>query len=276
MNFRLWERLRDWLLLFLLLALSVGVMLARNVPLVRTVRAASLETTAWVEARFAWAGRYLSALEENELLREENISLASEVARSREATIENERLRALIAFRDSTDYRLLAARIVDRDVTDQQNFLTIDVGAADSVAVGMAVVDDRGIIGKVVEVTPSYALVMSYLHTDFRMPAKILPLGTTGSVGWDGERRDRLLMEFVSRTEPVLRGQRVVTSGFSATFPPGFAVGYIDSVAALPGRNQLLVFVQPASPLDRAEFVFVVLDRPEPERLQERDFLASQ
>lgn len=276
MTFRLWERLRDWLLLLVLLSLSVGVMLARNVPLVRALRAASLESTAWVEARFAWAGRYLSALEENELLREENISLASEVARSREAIIENDRLRSLIAFRDSTGYRLLAARIVDRDVTRQQNFLTIDIGAADSVEVGMAVVNDRGIIGKVVEVAPSYARVMSYLHTDFRMPAKVLPLGTTGSVGWDGERRDRLLMEFVSRTEPVLRGQQVVTSGFSASFPPGFAVGYVDSVAALPGRNQLQVFVQPASPLDRAEFVFVVLDRPVPERLEERNFIEEE
>lgn len=268
MNFRIWERIRDWLLLFLLLILAVGVMIAENEPMVRALRRGALETTAWVEARFAWVGNYFRALDENELLREENIELASEVARSREARMENERLRRMIGFQDTTAQQLISARIVDKDITRQQNYLTLNVGRADSVEVDMAVVDERGILGTVVDVSENYARVMPYLNTDFRVPAKILPLEAAGVVRWEGDRRDRLLMEFVSRTEPVLPGQLVVTSGYSGTFPAGYPVGFVDSVATRPGRNNLLIYLQPVSPIDRAEYAFVVLERPDPEQLR--------
>src|SRR5690625_6247441 len=79
---RIWDRIRDWVVLFVLLVASIGVMLAQNEPIVRTLRATALDTTAWVESQFAWAGGFFRALDENRFLREENIQLASEVARS--------------------------------------------------------------------------------------------------------------------------------------------------------------------------------------------------
>ena len=179
---RVWDRIKDWVMLFGFLAIAVVLMLAQNQPLVRGLRAAALEGTAWVEARFAWAGGYFRALEENELLREENILLSSEVARSREAMIENERLHRMIGFRDTTQLRLRAARIVAKDVTGEQQYITLDVGTQDSVEVGMAVVDERGIIGKVVLASDHYARVMTYMNTDFRAPAKVQPLQASGIV----------------------------------------------------------------------------------------------
>lgn len=267
MPFRLWDRIRDWVILFLLLATSLGLMLALNQPLLRAFRASALEVTSVVEARFAWLGTFFRALEENAVLREENIALSSEVARSREARIENERLQSLLGFRDSTDVQLVGARIVGRDVFRQQNFLTLDVGSRDSVEVGMAVVDERGIFGKVVLTSPHYARVMPYLNTDFRVPAKILDLQTSGILRWPGERPDRLLLEHIVKTEPVEVGQLVVTSGTSGVFPEGYPIGRVDSVASRPGRNALDIFVAPLASLDDAHHAFVVLQRPDPEQL---------
>lgn len=268
MNFRFWERIRDWVILLGLLSVAVVLMIAQNTSMVRAVRATALESTAWVEARFAWAGGYFRALEENSRLRAENINLSSQVARTREAQIENDRLHRLLGFRDTTSFDLYPARIVAKDVTGQQNLLTINVGSNDSVEVGMAVVDDRGIIGKVVLVSPNYARVMPYLNTDFRVPAKVLPLQAEGNVRWEGEDRSRLLLEHVSRTEPVLRGQLVVTSGYSATFPAGFPIGYVDSVATRRGRNELAIYVAPTSPIGKAEYVFVIREKPDPEQME--------
>ena len=268
MNFRLWERIRDWVILFGLLAVAVVLMIAQNTSMVRAIRATALESTAWVEARFAWAGGYFRAWDENSRLRAENILLSSQVARTREAQLENDRLRRLLGFRDTTSIDLYPARIVAKDITGQQNLLTIDVGSNDGVEVGMAVVDDRGIIGKVVLVSANYSRVMPYLNTDFRVPAKVLPLQAEGNIRWEGEDRSRLLLEHVSRTEPVLRGQLVVTSGYSATFPAGFPIGYVDSVATRRGRNELVIYVAPSSPLNKVEYVFVVRERPDPEQLE--------
>lgn len=267
MTFRLWDRIRDWVILGVLLAVSLVTMLTANRTLLRGLQATALESTAWLEARFAWVGGYFRALAENEVLRAENITLSSQVARSREAVLENQRLRSLIGFRDTTDYDLLAARIVNKDFTGQWNFLTLDVGSAHGVDVDMAVIDERGILGKVVLASQHYAKVMPYVNTDFRIPAKVQPLQAYGIVRWEGTRLDRLRLDHVVKTEPVQQGQLVVTAGYSGVFPPGLAIGTVDSVSSRTGRNELSVFLRPAAPVNTAAHAFVVLKQPDPERL---------
>lgn len=275
MTFRLWDRIRDWVILGVLLAISIGTMLTENQALVRGVRAGALEATAWLEARFSWVGGYFRALNENEILRQENIVLSSRVARSREAIIENERLRRLIGFRDTTSYALRAVRIIDKDITGQQNYLTIDAGKGDSIRTDMALIDERGILGKVVLVSENYAKVMPYLNTHFRIPSKVQPLQAFGVVRWEGGRTDRLRLDHVVKTEPVEPGQLVVTSGYSGVFPSGFPIGTVDSVLARTGRNELTVFVEPSASIANAEYAFVVMQTPEPERLEVENTLAE-
>jgi len=257
----------DALLLVVVLGLSLTLLLLHNEPVLRGLRALTLELSSRAEARLAWAGHYFRALEENERLRAENIRLAGELARAREALSANERLTRLLALRDSlSPLPVRAARIISRDITRQRNYLTIDAGRNDGVLPGMAVVDDRGIIGTVLLVTPHYARVLPYLNTDFRVAARIQPIGTAGIVRWDGEQPDRLLMEFVSRTEPVQPGMLVVTTTYSGIFPPGFPVGRVAEVTRQPGLNTLRIYLEPASPLGQASYVFVILRPPDPER----------
>ncbi len=74
-------------------------------------------------------------------------------------------------------------------------------------------------------------------------------------------------MEYVVKTEPVVRGQLVVTSGFSGTFPPGIPVGKVDSVFAARGRNDLVIYLEPAASISTVDYVYVLLDQISPERV---------
>lgn len=262
----LWHRVRDYILLAVLLVVSLVVLLSQNGPLFRSARALSLQATAPVEGTFTWTDRYTRALDENDELRADNIALAAEVARLREARRENDRLRKLVSFRDSVSFDMVPARIVGKDITKQDNLLTLNVGTSDSVRVGMAVIDERGIVGKVVLASENYALVMPHQNTNFRVPAQIELLGRDGVVRWDGTAYDRLLMEYVSKTEPVVRGQLVVTSGFSGTFPPGIPIGKVDSVFAAKGRNDFVIYLEPSAALSTVDYVYVLLDQISPER----------
>jgi rod shape-determining protein MreC len=262
---RLWERTREWFLFGTLLLISVVTLVNNDGPMLRAVRAASLTVTAPVEGLFAGFGRFPDAVAENERLRAETIDLAAEVARLREARAENERLRALLAFGDTLTYPRVPARVVAKDVTQQQNLLTISAGRSDSVAVGMPVVNERGIIGKVVVVGRGYSLVMPHQSTDFAVPGTIDVLGQDGIVRWDGVEYDRLLMEYVPKTEPVEEGMLVTTGGYSGVFPAGFAIGTVDSVFAAPGRNDYVIHLRPAAPISQVNYVYVLLATPDPE-----------
>ena len=265
---RLWNKIRDWALLFGLLFISTVVLLSVNEPMLTGLRARALETTGSVETWFAWMGNYVRAIEENQTLREENFQLSSELALAREAQTENDRLRNLLAFGKSSEFSLIPAQIVSKDVTRERNYLVIDVGSDDGVEEGMAVVEPRGILGKTVLVGRRFTRVMSYLNSEFFTPVKILPSESDGLIRWDGERHDRLLLEHVVRSQEVIPGQIVVTSGYSGVFQPGFLIGKIDSVFVRPGMTTWQIYVTPLARLDDATHAFVILSRPDPERME--------
>lgn len=266
-----WERLGDFLIFAALLVISIVTMLSRNEPMVRGLRAASLELSGVVEGTFAIAGRYLRALNENEMLLEENIRLSGELARSREALLENDRLRAMLGYADSLSFRRVAARTVYKDITRERNTFTIDAGSIEGVAVDMAVVEPRGIVGKIVLVSPRYSQVMTFQNTDFFLPVRIQPHLSDGILRWSGEYRDMLEVDHVMKTAQVARGQLVVSSGYSAIFPPGIPIGTVDSVMSPPGQPSWRILVRPLASLGDVEHVFVLTERPAPERLKLAD-----
>ncbi len=262
-----WERSRDYVVFAALLLTALGIFVGRNGTVLRAVRAASLAVTAPVEGVFARVARFEGAVAENDRLRATTASLSTDVARLREARSENAQLRRLLGFQDSLRVPRVIARVVAKDLTEQANLLTIDVGAADGVEVGMPVISERGIVGKVVLTSRNYAVVMPHQNTQFAVPATIDALARDGVVRWDGEAFDRLTMEYVVKTEPVTRGMLVTTSRYSDVFPAGTPVGRVDTAYAARGRNDYIIHLTPASPISEVGYVYVLKIRVDPERI---------
>ena len=277
---QVWQRSRDYVIFGALLLIGLVIFVSRNGPALRAARAASLAVTAPVEGVFERGARFRRSLEENERLRTETAALAADVARLREASAENAQLRALLQFEDSTAVRRVVGRVVSKEITEQTNLLTIDVGERDGVRQGMPVINERGIVGKVVLTNRRYAVVMPHQNTQFRVPAVIDALGREGVVRWDGAAFDQLTMEYVVKTEPVERGMLITTSPFSGVFPAGVPVGRVDTAFAAAGRNDYVIRVTPAAPLSEVGYVYVLLTRPDPERAileaQARDSLGIE
>ena len=277
---QVWERSRDYVIFAALLLIGLVVFVSRNGPALRAARAASLAVTAPVEGVFERWSQFRRSLDENERLREETAALSASVARLREASAENAQFRALLQFEDSTNVRRVVARVVSKDITEQANLLTVDVGSADGVEVGMPVINERGVVGKVILVSRGYAVVMPHQNTQFRVPAVIEELGREGVVRWDGASFDQLTMEYVVKTEPVERGMLVTTSPFSGVFPAGVPVGRVDTAYAAAGRNDYVIQLTPAAPVSEVGYVYVLLTRPDPERAileaQARDSLGIE
>lgn len=264
---RRWENVRDYGILALLVLVSLTFLLARNSEAYRAARALALEVTGPVDALYAHTGRYTRALAENAALRAETVELAAEVARLRAARRENERLRALVGFRDTVQTELLPARVVSKDIARQENTLRLNVGAAHGVRPGMPVINERGLVGQVVLVSRNFSIAMSHQNTRFNVPGQITELGRDGLVRWDGEVFDRLRMDFIVRTEPVERDMLVTTSLVSGNFPPGVPIGRVDSFFVARGQNHLVIFLEPSAPIATVDLVYVVLAAPDEELL---------
>ena len=171
----LWNQLRDYLILGVLLMVGFLFLVRVNDPVTLGIRAVALEVSGSIEARLAWLGALSFTLADNRRLRQENALLTSTLGQTRVALLENQRLKEALAFKQDSTLQLLSARVVARDPFGQSNFFTIDVGRSDGVDIDMAVIDIQGILGRIVQVSPRYSRVMSYLNTEFHVPAMVEP-----------------------------------------------------------------------------------------------------
>ncbi|GAA4855015.1 rod shape-determining protein MreC [Luteimonas vadosa] len=195
--------------------------------------------------------------EENRRLRNALLRMDAERTRLQVQAEENARLRGLLgaARRGGLDVQLAPILDVDLDPTRQR--LLLDAGSGNGVHRGQSVIDAGGLVGQVIEVTPTTAVVLLLTDPDHAIPVAVARTGVrlvaygTGSSG---------LLEL--RNVPLSSDVRVddvlITSGLGGRFPPGFPVGSIDSLQPDDNRAFLVGDVRTAAQLDRGRDVLLL------------------
>lgn len=141
------------------------------------------------------------------------------------------------------NYRLIPAKVVANSIDKPGNLMTIDKGSADGIHKDMGVISGTGVVGIVYLVAEHYAVVIPVLNTKSNISCMIQNRGYFGYLRWKGGVSDLAYLEEVPRHAHFKLGDYVVTSGYSAVFPPGVRVGRIlhvfNSADGLSYRVQL-------------------------------------
>ena len=166
------------------------------------------------------------------------------------------------------NYRLIPAKVVANSVDKPGNLMTIDKGSADGIHKDMGVISGTGVVGIVYLVAEHYAIVIPVLNTKSNISCMIQNRGYFGYLRWKGGVSDLAYLEEVPRHAHFKLGDYVVTSGYSAVFPPGVRVGRIlhvfNSADGLSYRVQLRLSTDYA----RLRDVCVIDDAAMKERLE--------
>lgn len=166
------------------------------------------------------------------------------------------------------NYRLIPAKVVANSVDKPGNLMTIDKGSADGIHKDMGVISGTGVVGIVYLVVEHYAIVIPVLNTKSNISCMIQNRGYFGYLRWKGGVSDLAYLEEVPRHAHFKLGDYVVTSGYSAVFPPGVRVGRIlhvfNSADGLSYRVQLRL----STDFARLRDVCVIDDTAMKERLE--------
>lgn len=165
------------------------------------------------------------------------------------------------------DYRLLPAKVVDNSVSRSDNLITIDKGRLDGIHKDMGVVCGTGVVGIVYLVSDHYAVVIPVLNSQSNISCTIQKRGYFGYLRWKGGSSDLAYVEDVPRHAHFSLGDKVVTSGYSAVFPPGIMVGKILHVFNSSDGLSYRVQVRLSTDFARLRDVCVIDDAPMQERL---------
>lgn len=172
-------------------------------------------------------------------------------------------------------YIYLGARVINNSVISNNNSITLDRGKRHGVEPYMGVMSSNGIVGIVRNVSDNYCTVMSLLHRQTRISAAIKRNGYFGSLIWRGTDPQTMMLRAIPKHASVLRGDTVVTSGYSATFPKGIMIGTVStdksSIAVKPGNNFYEIKVKLENDLSNLEYAYIVtnLRKTEQEHLEQ-------
>lgn len=212
----------------------------------------------------AWK-RYLFLIgmeDENRRLRKENAALGEQMNRLQEGYMEGMRLRKLLNLSEGLPGRTVAARVVDRSRTFLFKTILINKGTADGLRVGLPVLSEQGIVGRIIETAWHASQVLLIIDENSNIDALIQRNRAQGILQGAGPSGCNL--KYISRVEEVQPGDVVLSSGLAGVFPKGLMIGVVTGVSRKGEGLFQKIDVAPAVDFGKVEEVLALVTDPGP------------
>jgi rod shape-determining protein MreC len=212
------------LILFIILEAVALVMITSSHNYHQSVAYRSARTiTGFFSKRIEKGQSYFRLRQENQELVAENLALRRRIEEL--ASVPLTGVTEVVDSASGVNYTYITARVINNSVNKQKNFITLDKGSTDGVTNGMGIASPAGVVGVVVGVSKNCSVAMSLLNTDFKLSASIARNDYFGSLAWDGKNYRYAQLSEIPHHVKIIEGDTIVTSGFSAIFPPGLMAG---------------------------------------------------
>lgn len=199
---------------------------------------------------------------ENKELNERVEVLERELLEKHELEKENKRLKDLLDFATDNDkITVTGARVIAKNPGSWFNIMLIDKGTKDGVDVNMAVVTERGLVGRVFQVGPNWAKVRTIVDGQSSVSGIIertrdngLIKGNSGVDLNEGMCR----MIYLPLDTDLKPGDKVLTSGLGDIFPKGIYIGEITEIIDEKRDFFKTAIIEPGVDFERLEEVLVI------------------
>ncbi len=201
--------------------------------------------------------------EENKILSERVKTLEEQIYDAKLLESENEWMRTYLgAKRTHTEYSYLDANLIGRESGKYISSFTLDRGTASGVEVGMPVVTDDGIVGRVTEVGFTFCRVSTVINYDSSVGAYVERSGEVGIIcsSFDSRREGFCTLEYLPFDADVAPGDRVYSSGLGSVYPRGLFVGEVVEITGDDVKHTKIAVVKPAASLENITKVMILTD----------------
>jgi rod shape-determining protein MreC len=194
--------------------------------------------------------------QENERLQTQVAQLQNQLTEYHEAYLENLRLRRLLDFKTTIKTEAVPAQVVVHDPTGWFQTLIVDKGAQDGVQADMPVVNDEGVVGRIMEVSDRYSRVLLITDPANSVDGMIERNRIRGILA--GKDPATCFLKYVRNNFDVQTGDLVITSGKDGIFPKGLRLGRVRGVFKDPVALFQTVEVESAVRLNALEEVLII------------------
>jgi rod shape-determining protein MreC len=263
----IWDSFKEVIVLLLVLIISLVLISQNETRGVKRFRVLAFSSFAAVTSVASDIFPSVTLRAENDRLRERNAELMLQVSLLKEFASENGELKGLLKLRDTTKFPLLPAKVIFRTVSGMQTIMVLSVGLADSVQTGLIVITDGGLLGIVNEVSQGYCVVRSLKHNAVNLIVREKRSRYQGIMHWDGVH---FTITNIPKTADIKVEDTIITAPTSSLVNLPLPIGRVTKILNPEQGYMSTIEVEPFANLDRADHVFVIMQKPQ------RNFTISQ
>lgn len=201
-------------------------------------------------------------LEENRRLHEEQLMLKTKLLKFSAMEQENIRLRGLLETSFKVGEHALIAELLAVTLGTYEHVVTVNKGSRFGIQAEQPVMDANGIVGQVLRVSPFSSDVILISDPNHAIPVQVNRNGVRTIAVGSGQL-DKLLLPQVTSNTDIKPGDLLVSSGLGGTFPQGYPVATVTTVAPQDDPSGKAT-AKPLAQLDRIREVLMVWSNSNP------------
>lgn len=196
-------------------------------------------------------------LDENAQLTLQATLMSQELQRMAFLKEENIRLRRLLNSPSKQNTRKEVAELMAVDNNPYSHQIVINKGALNGVYEGQAVLDEKGVVGQIMQVSSTNARVLLIADITHAIPVRVARNNLRLVVSGSGSL-DELHIQHVSHSADLQVGDLLLSSGLGRVFPEGYPVAEITSIVRDETRPFAVVRAKPVAQLDRLKYLLLL------------------
>jgi rod shape-determining protein MreC len=230
------------------------VVMALMQPAARAFGGAGSGLGSWMDT----VGNLRNLASDNFRLEREVAELRQRLSEDAELRQQNEALKKQLSFSEAQPKKLIPAEVIGYQPDNFRQFITVRQGSQHGIAVGMAVISEGSLVGKVSDVTATTAKVFLVTDPNFRVNGMAQEGRALGTVR--GQIGSGFIMEKIAQNESIKPGETIVTSGLGGEVPKGLIIGRVESVNQRDNAVFQSAQLTSSIKFSRLELVFVVAE----------------
>ncbi|MCB1171937.1 MAG: rod shape-determining protein MreC [Leptospiraceae bacterium] len=196
---------------------------------------------------------------------------------------QNEIYRDALGFTESKEYKEVKAEVMGVRLNAISPRIIIGQGSKSGIQPLMPVIARshdsgnnliRSVVGLVVAVNETTAIVQPLLHPSFRLGVRLVDTGEWAILSGNSDRYGLARLTyltsdfeadkatFANRSTELQKNHMVVTSGAGGLFPKGIPVGFVTEAGKRENEFRT-AYVQPFAPISSLDYLSVILKRPD-------------
>lgn len=204
-----------------------------------------------------WFRTHNHLVDENRRLKQEERLLNARLQKMGVLLEENARLRNLLGSARKVADEVVVAELLSVDQNPYRQLIELNKGSLDGLSDGQAVIDDFGIMGQIVHVTPNSSTVMLISDPEHAIPVQFVSSGLR-TVAFGNGNTDELELRYLPATADIKLGDELVTSGLGGRFPADYPVASVVDITHDKTHGFVSALARPRARLDSSREVLVI------------------